>query len=122
VCSKAYWSEALPRRVLAREELALVVAGDGGQVERHEQVGSGSGFQRTGEQVPRVDDALHRLALRVLQHSLERPHVPVDVRKRGEPDHAAHDARESGDSTLRVRGGVVGVVTRGGFWERRPTS
>ena len=65
----------------AAQQLALVVAGDRGQVQRHQAFGRFGGPERTGQDVAAVDDQVRTAACHVGQHGVQCGQVAVDVGK-----------------------------------------
>ena len=63
----------------ARQHLPLVIAANGGQVERHQALGRLGREQRAGEYVAQIDREIDVAALDVGQDGIEREQVAVDV-------------------------------------------
>ena len=98
------------------EHLALVIAANGGQLERHQAVGRFGRQQRAGENVPEIHGDIDAAAPHVLEHRVEREQVAVDVRQRGDFHDGAGPYLAAIFSTIRP------TITKVRSWVPAPIS
>ncbi len=65
------------------EQVAVVVAGNRGEVQRHQPVRSPARMQAAGEQIAEVHHGVDALPFDVFEHGVERRDVAVDIGNEG---------------------------------------
>jgi hypothetical protein len=88
------------------EQIAIVIAGDSGEVQRHQPIRSSTRMQAAGKQIAEIDHRVDAMAFDVFEDGVERRDVAVNIGY----ESYSHDHRiaaGSVDCNTAARGAIV---------------
>lgn len=67
------------------EQIAIVISGDSGEVQRHQSIRSSPRMQAAGQQIAEIDHRVDAMAFEVVEDGVERRNVAVNIGDESDP-------------------------------------